>query len=426
MKGKKILEDVLIEITSTRGLVWVSALITLGILSFYFGFGAGFDKGQVSKVEDDYLSLYRKLYSNSSFPNLNTLEFEDNFNYDELLKAIVAVNDKSVTHEDYARFSAVVDEMNRALLKHTSDKLQLNTSDHLKVVKEYENLHPDLAKQYYSELKDFNKKSKKLNDTTYIIRRNYQGANTFSKVLSSHACDVVSLVFGAAALNATKAAALSMLNSEPCEGIIEEFTYPVVLKLMETGAVKDLRISKLKIKKHIRDQIVELATAEDKVEVQVEERFKKIVADGALWGLFNSNADVELRVPGTIKAGFKLDEFFSLEIDYQKEVIYVVLPEPKILSVQADPQFTEIDNGYLNKVGMEEINIVLESAKSKMRQHVDQTGIFEDAKQNARGIVEILFQPILIASNLDYKIDVKFKKEFEFSSNARPKDLQIK
>jgi hypothetical protein len=183
--------------------------------------------------------------------------------------------------------------------------------------------------------------------------------------------------------------------------------------------IQDFTVSKVSIKQHIRKMIVEMGTVKDNFRTVFDEEYTLKL----IFGL-KSQANLKLQVKSIVKAGFKLDKFFKLEFDHGTKEIVLTLPEPEILSNEIDARVKNMEDGWFVKIDKEKLNWVNQKARQWSYDKAIESGILKNAKRNAELILKTIFQPIVLATDQDYKISIRFKTSGNKGTKVLPDDLK--
>ena len=108
------------------------------------------------------------------------------------------------------------------------------------------------------------------------------------------------------------------------------------------------------------------------------------------------------------KVGFDLAAKFSASYDATNRVITILLPEPKILSLESSnpaPNYYLTADGVINKITTEDHQQILMQLKAQARRSADSTLAIGDAKQ----MIETRFQDLFRA--FDVKVVVLFSSD---------------
>ena len=110
----------------------------------------------------------------------------------------------------------------------------------------------------------------------------------------------------------------------------------------------------------------------------------------------------------TAKIGFDLASKFSAAYDPSNQVVTIILPEPKILSLEAinpAPVYYLDESGYINKITTADHQQILIQLKDKALKSADSTLAIGDAKQ----MIETRFHDLFRAFNV--KVIVRFSSD---------------
>ncbi len=108
------------------------------------------------------------------------------------------------------------------------------------------------------------------------------------------------------------------------------------------------------------------------------------------------------------KIGFDLAAKFSASYDASNQVVTIMLPEPKILSLESSnpaPNYYLAEDGVINRITKEDHQQILMQLKAQARRSAESTLAIGDAKQ----MIETRFQDLFRAFNV--KVVVLFSIE---------------
>ncbi|HZI32631.1 MAG TPA: DUF4230 domain-containing protein [Candidatus Binatia bacterium] len=96
------------------------------------------------------------------------------------------------------------------------------------------------------------------------------------------------------------------------------------------------------------------------------------------------------------KIGFDLAAKFSATYDVSNHVITVLLPEPKVLSLESSnpaPRYYLVESGVINKIATDDYQQILMQLKEQARHSADAALAIGDAKRMIETRFQDLFQP---------------------------------
>lgn len=173
-------------------------------------------------------------------------------------------------------------------------------------------------------------------------------------------------------------------------------------------------VNDLLITEHRRENIMQMATAEDIFAVDIRETFNREY----FFGLFDSEAELKLNMSGKFKAGFDLNEYFQMIFNYETKVIEIYLPEPKILTSETDFEIKNIDNGLVMQIGEDEINRTMNNTKTKLYNLANESGLIDKAKVNMEQTMRMLVSPSMVSLEREYEIRLHFGISPEFHNST--------
>lgn len=110
------------------------------------------------------------------------------------------------------------------------------------------------------------------------------------------------------------------------------------------------------------------------------------------WGMSISKKEVLFSVKIRVVAGIDLDKDFVIKVE--KNILYLELPKPEILLLDADEKSL---NEYYSKYFGTKVSLLfyykeIEQQKENLKQESIERGILEDAEKNIREFFEIIYK----------------------------------
>lgn len=304
---------------------------------------------------------------------------------------------------DYALFEQSLRSINNEILRCTADNLGLNNSEKKKVLRQYKKHHDEVSRNFYNQVDDLNKSECIAKDETFISYSTYQCAENFEKVVSANICNLAGYMLTFSALSPSRP--VRILWGRPCEFILSTVLKPIANYIKKLAIVEDYTKSKISLENHIRNQLLELATAEDVIKTVWEQEYIRKLK---FW-FWDSKAKINSKVSARVKAGFNLKKYFGIEFDHTQNEIIIKLPEPEILSCEVEHEIVDIENGILIKIDKDKLNDVNRKVRDWVHKHAIESGILKKAKKDSQSVLKMLFQPIVMATDQPYKLRVKFQ-----------------
>ena len=299
----------------------------------------------------------------------------------------------------------LVYNINTDILGHVGNRMGLSDSLRVEVLREYERQHPQFAELYYNDFM-------RMRDSTaavYEIWYEEGGAKLieiFEEVASSYTCFMVNKVL--AAVIRTRNGNILAKGADvdnPCKIAVNEALRPMVARMQERAAIDDFSRSRGLFKEKVENVIGELATIEirDKKGINKELQTK-------IWGLNVSKTDVEITAISILKVGFRLNDYFEVQLDESARSVVITLPEPQILSHEVLPKIEKLEIGWLRELESVNINEGVNSLREAFRAEALESNVYSRAKDQAEELMTTMFTPVVRGIGDDYRIEVRFAR----------------
>ncbi|MEO0341329.1 MAG: DUF4230 domain-containing protein, partial [Bacteroidota bacterium] len=296
-------------------------------------------------------------------------------------------------------FNNMVKEMNLAILNHVANRMDLNQDIRSRIVQEYEKSHPYLRNLYYQDFLALRDSSSTLGQQWFS-----QEAGTATEVLhevaSKYTCYLVNQIM-ATVLNTENGAywAKGKAVNTPCGIALQEALGPMIKRFQQTAAVNDFSRSKGLLEERVEKVVTELATYELDSKKGLSKQLKT-----KMFGLNVSSTDIEIQAASVMKIGFKLDQFFSIDLNPRNKVVTVTMPQPQILSHEVYPRFDKLDIGWMREVKEADLNASYEILRKEFVQEARQVDVFNKAKAQVEDVMMTMLGPVISSMNSNYKI----------------------
>lgn len=379
-----------------------SGVLILFVIGIWGAFTLGYDSGYKTQFKEKVVNaLVSVPKDNKAKPklDLNTAKI------DKILDEIVELDGEKPSLE----FEQVMNDIYKEIIINVADNYGFSDSKKRKLMNSYSKFSQEVVQNSFDELKQLSKARKKLPTSSFIDVKHYQAADDFHAVLSDQICFVTNTVATFAHLNfgdiLINSDVTNFTLKKSCSYILRVPTFYLVKVMKKQGLIKDVIESKRDIEEHTRIAVLELATAEDTVvETNTDNIIKKV------W-IFRSDAKLSIRVKSIVKAGFELDENFEIEIDPNKEIIYVTLPRAKILANSITPEVLEDRNGLWARTTKEVYNEMYTKFEKNTTQTAIKRGILEEAEKNAKEQVRNIYLPLISLSGSSFDVKVRFAEK---------------
>jgi len=299
----------------------------------------------------------------------------------------------------------------------------------------YDEAHEQLAQKHYLQFESLNQATLVNSDKHFVSYNNYQIIKNFNTVLKNNICLVIDAVlpviqfkYASKIVSYARAKAeaerynnasenvdslsfakatnqvLSSIMKDLCEDIFSEVLTSLSASLLEHAVIED--IGNLQLREKSRTAIAELATVEDAFTAAEKKAFRRDIA----WGyLPPSDSEISIEFNSLVKAGVQLDEYFEITVDQAAKTVMITLPEPKILSNEPNYRVLRLKDGWIwNEIDEKLLNRTLEDGKQQIEELALQSGILEEAKENARQIFHTILQPLTSLPDNVYEVTVRF------------------
>ena len=301
-------------------------------------------------------------------------------------------------------FDQLVYDINTDILNHVSNRMGLSDSLRLEAIEEYRFQHPEFANLYYQDFM-------RMRDTSAAVYEAWyeEGGGKlteiFEEVASNYTCFMVNKVLAAVVrMRNGNIIAGGREVENPCKIATGEALRPMMERMAERAAIDDFTRSKGIFQEKVETLIAELAT----IEVRDKKGIKKTL-NTSVAGFNVSETDVEVTAISILKAGFRLNQYFDLELDEARKTVRITLPEPTILSHEVLPKIENLDIGWLRELEGVNINESVNSLREAFRAEALETNVLERAKGQAESLMETMFLPLVRRLGDEYRIEVDYQ-----------------
>ena len=380
---------------SGRILLYLGVLIAAGLILFNYFWKGGGGLSSLRPAQEIRLNYQAKDFV---------------FEVDEEKTLQILLNPQRYKQE----FDQLLFNFNMALLNHVADRMGVSDSLKYEVEQTYRGHHPYMVSLYMRDILALQDTSSQLYERWY--KNESKGAvGILKEVSSKYTCFMVNHVMSTV-LGLTEGSfkAKGKKIETPCGIAMKEGLAPMVDRLEEYAAIKDFQASRGLLEQRVEKVIAELAT----LEVRDKKGLNKQLQTKFL-GYAVSSTDIEVSAISILKVGFKLDEFFQVELNNVDRNVIITLPSPVILSHEVYPKIDKLNIGWLREVEDEDFNKNFNLLRRAFRQDAIKDNVYEKAEEQARELMEMLFGPVVDNFNNRYSIVVRFKR------NANPVDDEL-
>lgn len=344
---------------------------------------------------------------------LNYLPADFNFDIDEEDALAILTNPKRYRRE----FNQLVYDMNMAILNHTANRMGLSQAIKDQLPKEYDQHHSYLRNLYYDEFLA-------IKDTTSAIYQTWydngfkNAAQIWYEVASKYTCYLVNNVMGG--LIPMKDGAFYAKGKKvdtPCGIALTEALAPLMKRIEERAAVEDFGRARGLLQERVEKVVSELATYEIRDKKGLTKQFQTKV-----WGFAVSSTDLEITAISILKIGFKLDDYFNVNLNSKSKLVTVTLPEPIILSHEVYPKMDRMSIGWLRELKEDDLNKAFNVLREEFRRDALNESAMDKAKAQAREVLNTMMGPLVGSLGSKYKLRVMFEGGEKTPEEFAPKD----
>ncbi|MCO6478602.1 MAG: DUF4230 domain-containing protein [Phaeodactylibacter sp.] len=354
--------------------------------------------------------LYKKFISPPGYSNvpkelqINYVPSDFQISIDEDDALAILSNPQRYRRE----FNDLVYDINMSILYHVANRMNLNPEDKAQLQDEYEKHHPYLRNLYYHDFVALKDTTSQLYQTWY----DNEGSNAIDvlrEVASKYTCFFVTQII--TTLVPTKGGSIFAKGQSvdtPCGVAMQEALNPMMKRLEERAAIEDFSRSRGLLQEKVEKAIAELAT----MEVRDKKGLNKQLQTRVL-GFAVSSSDIEVSAISILKVGFRLNEYFDINLNAKQGIVTITLPEPTILSHEVYPKIDKLDIGWLREVQSVDLNKNFNALRAEFRREALASDIMDKARANAIELMNTMFTPAVKGLNNRYNIRVQFRQGTE-------------
>ncbi|MEZ4984705.1 MAG: DUF4230 domain-containing protein [Saprospiraceae bacterium] len=179
---------------------------------------------------------------------------------------------------------------------------------------------------------------------------------------------------------------------------------PLIARMEERAAIEDFGKAHGLLQEKVERVIAELATMEvrDKKGINKQMQTK-------IWGVNVSSSDLEITAISILKVGFRLDDYFDVNLNSKAKIVTVTLPEPVVLSHEVYPKIEKLDIGWLREVESVNFNESFNALRKEFRREAVESNIMDRSKQQAVELMNTMFGPLVKSISSRYELKVVFR-----------------
>lgn len=314
-------------------------------------------------------------------------------------------------------FNQLVYDLNVSVLNHVGTRMGLNDSLMSQIQIEYDKHHPYLRNLYFHDFVALKDTTSNLYQTWYDNEAS-NSVEILNEIASKYTCFLVNQIM--TTLIETKNGNIYAKGQKvdtPCGIALTEALKPMVQRMEDRAAIDDFSRSKGLLQEKVEKVIAELAT----MEVQDKKGLSKKLKTKVL-GFNVSSTDLEVTAISIMKIGFKLNDYFDVQLNSKRGLVTITLPEPKILSHEVYPKLDKMDIGWLREVQSTDLNKAFNVLRAEFRRDAIDSDIMEKAKKQAIELMNTMFVPLISNMNSRYQLRVKFQQPTLELDNEKEED----
>jgi hypothetical protein len=312
-------------------------------------------------------------------------------------------------------FNQLVYDINTSILRHVANRMGLTDSLKAAVLAEYENHHPYLRNLYYNDFTRLKDTTANLHETWY---ENESGSSVkaLEEIASKYTCFLVNQILATVIQTKDGAIYASGANLDtPCGVALTEALQPMMRRMEERAAIQDFSAARGLLQEKVERVIAELATMEVRDKKGINKQLQT-----KIWGFSVSSSDLEITAISLLKVGFRLNDYFNVDLNSRAGIVTVTLPEPVILSHEVYPRIEKLDIGWLRELESVNFNESFNALRSEFRREALESDIMDRSKQQAIELMNTMFGPLVKSINSRYELKVEFRP-----STAQTEDISL-
>lgn len=307
-------------------------------------------------------------------------------------------------HRYHREFDDLVYKFNLSLVYHVANRMDFPDSLKMNLEEEYQKHHAYLKQLYFTDFVNIRDTTANLYEDWYE-NGNRSAVDALNEVGSKYTCFLVNHVITTLLdIDNGRLAAKGRKIDTPCGIAMTEGLRPMIKRLQDRAAIDDFARSKGLLEERVEKTIAELGTFEVRDKKGLNKQLQTKV-----WGFQVSSTDIEVSAISILKIGFKLDQYFDVNLSSKAKRLTVTLPEPSVLSHEVFPKIDKLDIGWLREIQNGDLNANFNILRKEFRREAFDNDVVSKSKQQAREIMNLLFSPVINQLNGKYKLVVKFK-----------------
>lgn len=307
-------------------------------------------------------------------------------------------------HRYRREFDDLIYDFNMSLIFHVANRMDFPDSLKVQLESEYKNHHPYLKQLYFTDFVNIRDTTGSLYETWYE-NGNMSAVEALNEVGSKYTCFFVNhIITTLLKVDTGMIGAKGRKIDTPCGIAMTEGLRPLIKRLQDKAAIQDFAQSKGLLEERVERTISELGTFEVRNKKGLSKQLQT-----KIWGYEVSSTNVEISAISILKIGFKLDQYFDINLNEQAKTITVTLPEPSILSHEVYPKIDNLDIGWLRELKDSDLNTNFNVLRREFRNEAFDNDAMSKSKQQATEIMTMLFSPVLSNMKTKYQLVINFK-----------------
>ncbi len=324
-------------------------------------------------------------------------EFDLKMDEEELLSIL------SNPQQNRRAFNRMVQDINLSILNHVADRMGFTREQKSRIQSEYEKHHPYLRNMYYNDFMAL-KDTTSLEIQTWYESESTNSASYLQEVASKYTCYLVShVITSIIPTEQGKILAKGADVNTPCGMAMSEALKPMMKRLEERAAVRDINRSKGVMQERVEKVLAQLITYEVSDKKAISKKLQT-----KIWGFTVSSSDVEISAVSLIKVGFDLSKFFEVNANSRSKTVSIKLPPPEIIAQEIYPRFEKMDIGWLREVKQIDLNKSIDLLRSEFRRTAMTPEVQMEAKKEAANLMKTMFIPVIKSLSKDYDLKIEF------------------
>ena len=328
-------------------------------------------------------------------------DYEMSINIDEEDALAILRNPQRYRRE----FNQLVYDINTDILRHVARRMGLNDSLQQAIILEYDKRHPAIRSLYYNDFIEMQDTTAGIYETWYD-NEGTSATDILREVASKYTCFMVNEIV-ATVIKTTGDGSFFARGDNldtPCGIALQEALNPMVQRLADRAAIEDFSRSRGLLQEKVERVIGELATMEVRDKKGINKQLQT-----KIWGFNVSQSDLEITAISILKVGFRLTDYFDVELNANTNIVTVTLPEPIILSHEVYPKIEKLDIGWLREVENVNFNESFNALRKEFRREANESDIKARARTQAIELMNTMFGPLLAGMNRNYQLKVAFQ-----------------